>query len=160
MRARWPRKDSTDELAARRMDPAFVDTNVFIRFLTQDDPDKAARAKSLFDRVESGELTIVISESIVVEIIQVLSSRVLYNLPRAKVAADVSTILSLPKLKLPSKRVCIRALELWANVNVDFVDALTVAQMERQKIATIASFDEDFDRFPQIQREAPRPAQS
>jgi predicted nucleic acid-binding protein len=61
---------------------------------------------------------------------------------------------------LASKRVCLRALVLWANVNVDFVDALTVAQMQRQKISTIARFDEDFDRFPQIQREAPRPAQS
>jgi predicted nucleic acid-binding protein len=142
------------------MDPVFVDTNVFIRFLTQDEPDKAARAKSFLDRVESGELTIVISESIVVEIVQVLSSRNLYNLPRSRVAADVTTILNLPKLKVASKRVCIRALELWANVNVDFVDALTVAQMERQKIPTIASYDEDFDRFPQIQRESPRPTQS
>ncbi|MCA1646219.1 MAG: PIN domain-containing protein [Chloroflexi bacterium] len=48
------------------------------------------------------------------------------------------------------KRICLRALTLWANApaSVDFVDALSVAQMEQQKISTIASFDEDFDRFP------------
>src|SRR5262249_38836719 len=124
------------------MDPLFVDTNVFIRYLTQDDAAKAASAKSLLERVEAGELTIVISESIVVELVQVLSSRSLYNQPRSKVVADLSTILSLPKLKLTSKRVCMRALVLWANVSstVDFVDALSVAHMEHLKLPTIVSF--------------------
>ena len=46
---------------------------------------------------------------------------------------------------------------LWANASasVEFVDALSVAQMEQQKISTIASCDADFDRFPQIRRQAP-----
>jgi predicted nucleic acid-binding protein len=37
----------------------------------------------------------------------------------------------------------------------DFVDLLSVAQMERLKIATIATFDQDFDRFPQLNRLEP-----
>jgi predicted nucleic acid-binding protein len=37
----------------------------------------------------------------------------------------------------------------------DFVDALSVAQMERLKIEVIASFDHDFDRFPGIRRQEP-----
>jgi predicted nucleic acid-binding protein len=139
------------------MEPLFLDTNILIRYLTQDDPAKAAGARALLKQVEAGQLTLVTSESIVVEAVQVLSSKVLYNQPRPKVATDLTTILSLPKLKLPNKRVCLRALALWVNASasVDFVDALSVAQMEHQGIATIASFDEDFDRFPQIKRQAP-----
>jgi predicted nucleic acid-binding protein len=136
------------------MEPLFLDTNIIIRYLTQDDPDKAARARELLQQVEAGSVTVVTSQSIVVEAVQVLSSPRLYNQPRPKVASDLGTILSLPKLKLANKRSCLRALTLWANASssVDFVDALSVAQMEQQQISTIASFDQDFDRFPQVKR--------
>ena len=139
------------------MEPLFVDTNIFIRYLTQDDPDMAAAARVLLKQVEAGQLTVVASESIVVEAVQVLSSKALYNRPRQQVATDLTTILNLPKLKLANKRVCLRALVLWANASgsVDFVDALSVAQMEHRGISTIASFDEDFDRFRQIKRQVP-----
>jgi predicted nucleic acid-binding protein len=143
------------------MEPLFLDTNVIIRYVTQDDPDKAARARALLKQVEAGELTLIASESIAVEVVQILSSKVLYNQPRATVASHLSAILSLPKLKLANKRTILRALELWVNASasVDFVDALSVAQMERQQISTIASFDKDFDQFPQISRQEPSATQ-
>ena len=139
------------------METLFVDTNILIRYLTQDEPRMAEAARVLLKRVEAGELSVVISESIVGEAVQVLSSKNLYNQPRQKVASDLTTILSLPKLKLANKRVCLRGLTLWANASasVDFVDALSVAQMEQQKITTIATFDADFDRFQQIHRQEP-----
>lgn len=40
-------------------------------------------------------------------------------------------------------------------IDFDTETELSVAQMERLKIATIASFDQDFDRFPQITRQEP-----
>ncbi len=142
------------------MDSLFLDTNIIIRYLTQDDADKAERSRALLKQVEAGELTLITSESIVVEIVQVLSSKVLYNQPRATVARHLSVIVALAKLKLANKRTIVRALDLWVNApaSVDFVDALSVAHMERQQIATIASFDRDFDRFAQINHyEPPRP---
>src|SRR6266851_5102483 len=139
------------------MDSLFLDTNIIIRYLTQDDADKAERSRALLKQVEAGELTLITSESIVVEIVQVLSSKVLYNQPRATVARHLSVIVALAKLKLANKRTIVRALDLWVNApaSVDFVDALSVAHMERQQIATIASFDRDFDRFTQISRYEP-----
>jgi uncharacterized protein len=139
------------------MEFLFLDTNVIIRYVTQDDPDKAAQARALLKRVEAGELTLIASESIVVEVVQVLSSKVLYNQRRATLANHLSAILALPKLKLANKRTILRALELWVNASasVDFVNALSVAHMERQRISVIASFDQDFDRFPQISRQEP-----
>jgi uncharacterized protein len=136
------------------METLFLDTNIIIRYLTQDDPDMAVRARQLLKQVEAGSVTVVTSESIVIEAVQVLSSKALYKQPRPKVASDLATILSLPKLKLANKRTCLRALTLWANASasVDFVDTLSVAHMEQGRISTIATFDQDFDRFPQIRR--------
>jgi predicted nucleic acid-binding protein len=133
------------------MDALFLDTSIVIRYVTQDDPDKSAQARALLKEVEASKLTLICSESIVVEIVHVLSSKALYNQPRATVAGHLSAILALPQLKLANKRTILRALELWVNAasSVDFVDAVSVAHMERQGIATIASFDQDFfERFP------------
>src|SRR5205823_1267150 len=97
-------------------------------------------------------LTLIASEAILVEAANVLSSPRLYNLPRHQVAQDLITILAVPNIKFPTKRTLRRALALWAGSSVDFVDALSVAHMERQKISSIASFDRDFNQFRQIER--------
>jgi predicted nucleic acid-binding protein len=135
----------------------FLDTNPIIRYLTRDNPDQAARARALFERAARGAVTLYLSEAVVVEAVNVLSSRVTYNLPRHEVQRHLGNIFSLAGFRVPQKNTYRRALELWvATPQVrDFVDALSVAQMERLKIPTIASFDQDFDRFPQITRQEP-----
>jgi predicted nucleic acid-binding protein len=135
----------------------FLDTNPLIRFLTQDAPEQAARARALFERAAKGELTLYVSESVVVEMVNVLSSRATYNLARAEVERHLLNIFSLRGFRIPHQNTYRRALQLWvATPQVrDFVDLLSVAQMERLKIPTIASFDQDFDRFPQIRRLEP-----
>jgi len=131
----------------------FLDTNVIIRYLTQDNPDQAAQARNLFEHAGRGEHILCLSESVIVEAVNVLSSRVTYNLPRNEVARHLGNILSLRGFKFPAKRTYHRALELWVGTPQvrDFVDALSVAHAERLKISTIASFDSDFDRFPTIE---------
>jgi len=95
------------------------------------------------------------SEAVIVEVVYVLSSRALYNLPRTDIRFHLTNIISLRGLKLPHKRTYLRALALYAGTNMDFVDALNVAHMERQRIATIVSFDRDFDSVPGIHRREP-----
>ena len=62
----------------------------------------------------------------------VLSSTVLYNVPRAEIQTRLVTLLTLKGLRLPEKGVYVRALELYATTNLDFVDALLVAHVERR----------------------------
>lgn len=92
----------------------------------------------------------------VIEIVQVLSSRVLYNLPRDQIRVHVTNLLRLRGFKLLHKRVYLRALEVYATYpGLDFVDALNVAHVERMKLGRIISFDRDFDRIPDIKRIEP-----
>ena len=125
------------------MPPRFLDANPIIRYLTQDHPDHAARSRRLFERAAAGEFTLVTSESVLVEVVRVLSSPNLYNLPRQEVRRHLANVLALPGLFAPYKRTFLRALDLWASSSIDFVDALCVAQMERLKIGTIARFDQE-----------------
>jgi predicted nucleic acid-binding protein len=97
----------------------------------------------------------VTSESVLVEVIQVLTSKRLYNLPREAVRGHVANVLSFRGLVLANKRTFLRALDVWVDHNVDFVDALCVAQMTRLGIGEIASFDGHFDRVPGVTRLEP-----
>lgn len=133
----------------------FLDTNIILRYLTQDNPEHARRAYNLLQQVETGDLIVTTSEAVIVEVVYVLSSKTLYNFPRPDIQAHLSTVIALRGLKLPHKRTYLRALDIYATTNLDFVDALNVAHMERGQITTILTFDKDFDKVQGITRREP-----
>ena len=138
------------------MDLPFLDTNVVIRYLTQDDPDQSKRAKAILDQVQAGKLQVTTSETVLGELVFVLSSKRLYQLPREEIRLYLSAIIGMKGLRLANKRMYLRALELYATLpRLDFADALSVAEMERRKLTTIISFDEDFDGIEGITRREP-----
>ena len=58
----------------------FVDTNVFLRFFTNDLPEQAAAAEALFRRAAAGEIELVTNVMVIAELVWVLESY--YRLPR------------------------------------------------------------------------------
>jgi predicted nucleic acid-binding protein len=137
------------------MPPEFLDANVIIRYLTGDNPDQSARSLALIQQVETCERQVTTCEGVLVEIVQVLSSSRLYNRSRASIASALSDLVRLRGLRLPNKTTYLRALDLYGSTNLDFVDTLILAHVERSKLRTVVSFDRDFDRFPQITRREP-----
>jgi len=133
----------------------FLDANVLIRLLTRDDPEKAQRCFDLLKRAERGELELVTSEYVIAEVVYVLSSPRLYHLPPKRIRDLLLPILSLRGLKLLSRQVYRQALDIYAQYNVDFGDALTVAHMRKWEIRTILSYDRHFDRIEDVERQEP-----
>ena len=133
----------------------FVDANVFLRFLTRDDPVKAERVKELLERADRGEVELLTSESVIAELVFVLSSPRLYNLGRDRIRALLTPIVSLKGLKLPKRAMYLRALDLYVETPMDFVDALAIAQMEAGGVTEVYSYDEHFDLVSGIRRLEP-----
>jgi predicted nucleic acid-binding protein len=134
---------------------SFVDTDVIIRLLAADDPAKQSAAARLFERVEAGELDLVAPDTMIADAVFVLSSRRLYAVPRAQIAAMLSALVRLPGFRVRSRHIVLRALELYATTLVDFGDAMIAAEMEVARAATLYSYDAHFDRFPWIVRQTP-----
>lgn len=133
----------------------FLDTNIILRHLTQDNPDQSTRAYQLFQQLEAGTIRLTLTEGVLIEAVQVLSSKALYNLPRGQIRTLLTDIMTLRGVRLSSKGIYLRALELYASlVFLDFVDALLVARTERTQ-DSIYSFDRDFDRVPHVIRREP-----
>ncbi len=84
-----------------------------------------------------------------------LSSKQLYDVARQDIRALLYPLLTLPGLRLTHRKSYLRALDLYATHSLDFEDALIVAQMERQQIADVYSYDRDFDRSATINRVEP-----
>lgn len=131
----------------------FLDTNIILRYITRDNPQQGQKARNILKEVANNKLTVNTSEGVIIEIVQVLSSKVLYNLPREEIKKHLQNILSLKKLKLSNKSVFFKALDLYVTYpRMDFVDCLNVAHMKRLKINKILSFDRDFDKIEDIDR--------
>lgn len=133
----------------------FLDANVFLRYLTQDNPDQSVRAYAFLQKVEKGEMTATTTEAVLAEVVYVLSSKTLYNVPRAEIQTRLAAIINLKGLRLRHKATYLRALDFYATVNIDFVDALLVAQVERTTGAVLVSFDRNYSKTPTITREEP-----
>ena len=134
----------------------FIDTNVFVRHLTQDDPAKGAAATALFRRVQAGQEEITTCEAVITEIVYVLSSRATYHLTPMEIRARLVPVLIPPNVRLQHKEVYLRALDLYVLYPaLDFEDVILIAHMERAGIRELFSYDRDFDRVQALIRHEP-----
>jgi predicted nucleic acid-binding protein len=134
----------------------FLDTNIIIRAIAQDDPLKERACAALFLRIQHGAEQVRTTESVIAEAVYVLSSSRWYNLPRAEIVAKLTPIINLRGLKLPHKQVVLRALLLYYQYpRLDFEDALSVSVMQHDRLTEIVSYDTDFDSVFGVTREEP-----
>jgi predicted nucleic acid-binding protein len=138
------------------MSDPFVDTDVIIRLLTGDDPQKQAAAAALFERVERGQAMVAAPDTAIADAVHVLASPRLYHLPRPQVSALLTTLARLPNFHVGNRQAVLRALEMYATTDLDFGDVFLVASMEQAGSDVIYSYDKGFDKLQGITRHEPR----
>ncbi len=132
------------------------DTSIIIRLITGDDAAKQARASALFERVEQRILSLAAPDTVIADAVFVLTSKRLYNLPRADVAAKLTTLVRLPNFHVENREAILRALNLFGTTShLDFGDTLIIAQMQQRGERTVYSYDADFDGIPGVTRREP-----
>lgn len=96
-----------------------IDANVVVRFLVNDDPEQAQRARRL---IESED--VFLSTTVLLETEWVL--RVACMRPRERLLEMLRAFLGLPRVIAQDLRAAVTALE-WAERGMDFADALHLA---------------------------------
>ena len=136
------------------MSRCFVDTNLFIRYLTNDDKHKADRVEKLLDSASDGTVQLVTNEMVIAEVVWVLESS--YKLTAVSVAPLIRGILATPGLEVLNGGLVSRALEYYEGQNIDFIDGYIAAVMEKQGITELYSFDKKhISRLKLITRKEP-----
>jgi predicted nucleic-acid-binding protein len=130
----------------------FVDTNVWIRYLTRDDQAKYAAVENLLTDAEAGAHVLTTSHVALAELEWTLRS--FFQRPKDDVVPALRRLLNLRSLHADRRHVLQDALSLYGRHNVDFVDAYNAADMQSRGIETVVSYDRDFDRLG-VKRLAP-----
>jgi predicted nucleic-acid-binding protein len=114
-----------------------IDTNVVVRFLVNDHPEQALRARRLIEAED-----VFLSTTVLLETEWVL--RAAYNRPRAHLLEMLRGFLGLPRVTAQDSRVAATALE-WAERGMDFADALHLAGCG--SCEGFATFDRDLSKL-------------
>lgn len=123
----------------------FVDANIFIRVLTQDDPARAAQALAFLERIADGQVSGMMTESVILEIVQILGSKNRYALDHAEIRERLLPLLLLPHLQIEHREVQLAAIDLFGTSRLDYVDCLAISHARQFDLDGIVSFDQGFD---------------
>src|SRR4030067_1538178 len=119
------------------MEKGFVDTNIFLRYLTKDDPAKYERCREIFKKAMQGELSLFTSEMVIAELIWTLLSY--YRVAKADVIEKVSIIISSQNVHIVNKNMIADSLVLYSQKNIDYVDAYNAVFMKFHGLEKIYS---------------------
>jgi predicted nucleic-acid-binding protein len=116
-----------------------IDTNLLVRYLTDDDPQKAKAVDVLLNRAGKGELRILIPSIVVAELVWVLESS--YKMIADEIAKLVEAILNTPGIDVQDKRIIKAALSLYRTKEIDLIDAWIIEFAKAKGIKRIYTFD-------------------
>jgi predicted nucleic-acid-binding protein len=133
--------------------PPAIDANIILRFLTNDDPEKADACARLLLQLEKNEVSLWLPDLVLADIIWTLEK--FYRVKKTEISELLSPILKLRGLHCSNKEIIFSALRIYTGRNIDWTDSFVAAQMLADRTETIYSYDLDFERVPGIIRVEP-----
>jgi predicted nucleic-acid-binding protein len=122
----------------------FIDTNVLLRFLLNDDPIFFSKAKSLFLKAQEGKKEIYLDEVVVAEAVWTLSSY--YKIKKEKTVEILEKLISQKWIVNPRKELILKALLLFKTKNLHYIDCWIFVANNALKTKLI-TFDYQLNRL-------------
>jgi predicted nucleic acid-binding protein len=129
-----------------------LDANIIVRFLTNDPPDQALKAKALIEGAVRGRIELELTELCLAEVVWVLHS--FYKCPRQQIVRHLQALLVTPGIVMSRRALLEDAVRRYAASSMDIADAF-LAALAAERNLKVASFDEDFDQFEDVTRFSP-----
>jgi predicted nucleic-acid-binding protein len=116
-----------------------IDTNLLVRYLTGDEPQKAKAVDNLLSKAERGELKILIPSIVIAELVWVLES--FYQMNSLEITELIEAVLNTPGIEVTEKSIIASTLKLYRTKNIDFIDAWIIEFAKDRGVKTIYTFD-------------------
>lgn len=116
-----------------------LDTNVLVRYLTQDDPRQSKRANALIESALSGDDGLHIDTLVLCELVWVL--RAAYHLERATVAATLLQLIDAAQLSMGERDLAREAANRYRAGPGDFADYIIGLRNRAAGCETTLTFD-------------------
>ena len=131
----------------------FIDSNIFLRYFEKEDEQSFKKSERFFSKIVSGNIKGISTSLVIAEVVWVLQK--FYNWNRKEICSNIELILKTPNIKFKERSVLSRAISIYRDINIDFIDAYNYSYMKNSEITEIYSFDRDFNRFSDIKRLEP-----
>jgi predicted nucleic acid-binding protein len=125
-----------------------LDANIIIRFLIDDDKEKADAIEKLL----RSDQILILTDVTISEIIWVLSSY--YKEIKKEIVKKITALINLPSIKC-NKKLIVTALSFFEKYNIDWIDAYLAAYTKENDLKEIYSYDLDLDKIKSIKRLTP-----
>lgn len=121
------------------MNKYFTDTNIFLRFFTNDVPEQAEAVEHLLNQATEGQVVLQTSALVIAEIVWTLESY--YELSREEIKSKILAILNTPGLLVENSDIISQAIPLYVDKNIDFIDAYNSYWMRAHGLSRVYTFD-------------------
>lgn len=133
----------------------FADTDLFLRYLTNDVPAQADAMEALLQLAATQKITLVTNSLVIAEIVWTLES--LYRLTRAAVQEKILAILNTPGLEVADADLVLQGINGYLENNMDFIDAYNGAWLLAEGLTTAYTFNRThFARLPGLRVVVPK----
>lgn len=122
------------------------DTNFIIRHLIGDNQAMLTKTKEIFEQAKSGEITLIIEQTVFTEVVFVLSS--FYKVPRNKITETLSALLAYKGVS-GEKEVLALALSYYRQHKLHIVDCLLLAKAKLTQIPVL-TFDQKLNELAEV----------
>lgn len=130
----------------------WIDTNVILRHLTGQPPDLAEAVGRLLRRAQDHRLRLKVHPLAVSEVVWALSAA--YSFHRSDIARVLRAFLRAECIDCEDGEIVLQALEDYAKLNVDFVDAFLARKASSSRAPLCYTFDtRHFGRLGAVARE-------
>ena len=128
----------------------FLDTNVILRFILKDHPIYSPKSEGIFQKIVNSKVKVYTSWVVIFEVVFVLQNS--HKLTKDNIIKMLLPIIQSDSLHFEGKTLVESTFNNYLKKNISLADAYHAALMEKKRISKIYSFDEDFDKFPNIKR--------
>ena len=116
-----------------------LDTNVLVRYITQDDENQALLAEKAIETARSQNEKLLIQSLVLCEMIWVLESA--YGFEKSKILPVIDQLLRTAQFKIVDKDVCWKAFADFSQKNGDFAEYYIGRANERDGADVTLTFD-------------------
>jgi predicted nucleic acid-binding protein len=135
-------------------DQTFVDANVLVYHLVQQDHEHGPPSSRLLARLRAGAEEAFLSSTAVFECIFICDRN--YGIPRPDLANAIIEILSFRGLSTDHPEALVDALRFWGTQGpLSFADCFHLALAKQLGMKRIYSFDQKMNRYPGVERIEP-----
>lgn len=123
-----------------------ADTNVVVRFLTEDDPEQAVKARHLFEQLASKDNPVLLNDVVLAEIAWVLRAQ--YGYAREDILTVMDKLVGADQIEVSDPPTVRRAIVATRTSQAGFADALIALRNRDSGADTTYTFDDKAARLP------------